>query len=1186
MYLEKVEMTGFKSFADKTVITFDRGLTAVVGPNGSGKSNLSEAIRWVLGEQSAKSLRGNKMEDVIFNGSQERKPVNVAKVTLVLNNEDHYFNYDRKQVTITRQYNRKGESTYLINNEVVRLKDVTDLLLDTGIGKNSFAMISQGKVESIFLSKPEERRGIFEEAAGVQKYQHRKQEAQRKLSRSQEHLNRVKDILFELEGQIAPLKEQRETALIYQEKIQLLQEHEIAYYTYQIDQSKKVWQKAQEDLGTVQEQLQKLNQEQNDHHQQLTHSQEELDQLNDQLDRLVETVQQDSQTIERQRGEYHVIQQKIEYATQSSKEREKSQANWQEKIATNQYELEQVQQQGKVITDNIQQVETTLHQSKEQIQALSEMNPEALEELRADMIEEYRQESNVKNQLQQMEETIQNYHKKSQNFQDQIDRIDAQLQEINPERLEKQNEISRLETDLTLLQKESQQSQNQLEVIIEQKKQLQKQIYQEEHPLRILESKYHSLEQMRNDYSGYYQGVRAVMNHRQSLRGIDGTVADLIQVDSEFQTAIDIALGAGLQNIIVEDDQAAKEAIQYLRQEGAGRATFLPRSNIKGRFLRQDHLEVLRSHPSYLGIASERVAVSEKYQSVIQQLLGTTAIVEDLHTAQLLAKQVHQQVKIVTLQGDVIMPGGAVTGGRVQKKQPSMLARQNQLDQVKKELEEAQAHYQVLVQKHQEIEIQVSQAEEVAFQNNQKVQNTYQFLTNLRAQYQELDQRYQQLTQQKLILEDDLHQLTDNFQESQQNFKEAQDKLAHIQEKIASLNETIKHYQLNQTDRDQQVLALQEQYNEARTQLAVLKLELKQNHSKEEELCDDIYRLQSNIENNQSQEINKREELEALQAEGTMIQQNLSELEQVLTKNQVQLEEARQIRQTLNDTIRQTQAKNRDFEAKLQDLYQKEGKLEAKVEKYGSLIDQYLSYLSENYQLSYEAAVKASQPGDEVPNRQNLIKQLRQEIDRLGPINIAAIEDYQLLHDRFVHLKEQETDLLEAMAQLNQTIDEMDEEVSTRFKEAFQAINVQFQKTFVRLFGGGRAQLELTDPSDLLTTGVDITAQPPGKRKQNLALLSGGERALTAIALLFAILETKAVPFVVLDEVEAALDDANVYRYGEYIHNFTEKTQFIVITHRKGTMEYADVLYGVTMEQTGISKLASVQLKEAQGITE
>ena len=1180
MYLERIEMTGFKSFADKTVIEFDRGMTAVVGPNGSGKSNLSEAIRWVLGEQSAKSLRGSRMEDVIFNGTQDRKPVNLAKVTLVLNNEDRYLDYDFSEISLTRSYNRNGESQYFINKESVRLKDIVDLLLDSGLGKNSFSMISQGKVETIFLNKPEERRSIFEEAAGVQKYQYRKNEAERKLVKSTDHLSRVKDIIHEIEGQLKPLREQREAALLYQEKKESLRQLEISLYTYQIEQYRQEWRQAEANLKELTQLMTQLEAEQVVLTQQLAADKAELDLLNDKIDAQSDDYQLEAQEVERLKARQQMIEQQIKFNEISQNDKQSAYKEQLAQQSDTQQMIEALTTDREELTTTLKAMRRELQQVEQDKQALSGLDAEQIEEIRSQLIDWYQKETSANNRIQQHQQALEQQAVRMNHSQFQLEQITQQLTETSESYGIAKDELDSYQLEQSTQRQQFNQLLEQVQLTRQKREQQQQQLFQQERETQTLDSKFSHLQQLQENYSGYYAGVRAVMTQSKKIAGIVGPVANLIEVAPEYQLAIDTALGGSLQHIVVKDDRAAKQAIQYLKQNQAGRATFLPQPHIKPRSLSHSVTQQAERMAGFVGIGHQLVNTDDVNQAIVANLLGTTVIMANLDDANRLARQLNHSVKIVTLEGEVLMPGGSISGGRNRQQQSSMLSRQNEIKEVKQQLTAAQTKLRQLDQAWQ-----TSQRDEQSYQ--QQVDTQREVLNQQQTRIQQLQQKVYQLEQQfkqyqtqELIARDELDQSQELQDESTTALAQAELDQRAAQEAIETTTQLLEQHNLSQEERQRQLQKLEQTLNQLKTDVAVKELEQKQiisQLSMSEEQLAGITQFLQQYQTNQSQELSNlsdlKQEFEALiEAQDTASKQ-VTQLKQALT-------EYRERRQILNDTIREQEQLERKQAQTLQQTFQKQANLTAQVEKFEVLIDNQLEYLNEEYQLSYEAASDLARPIDSVKQINQTVKQLKRDITQLGPINLASIEDYAMLNERYMHLSEQQEDLLTAMSQLKETMNEMDTEVIKRFGETFQLINKQFQETFRKLFGGGNASLQLTDPKDLLLTGVDIIAQPPGKKKQNLALLSGGERAFTAIALLFAILETKPVPFCVLDEVEAALDEANVYRYGEYLQSFTENTQFIVITHRKGTMEHADVLYGVTMEQSGISKLASVKLSQ------
>lgn len=1173
-------MTGFKSFADKTVIEFDRGMTAIVGPNGSGKSNLSEAIRWVLGEQSAKSLRGNRMEDVIFNGTPDRKPVNIAKVTLVLNNEDHYLDTDYSEVMVTRVYHRNGTSQYLINNEEVRLKDIVDLFLDSGLGKNSFSMISQGQVEQIFLSKPEERRVIFEEAAGVQRYQYRKQEASRKLNRTQDNLSRVQDIIHEVEGQLKPLKQQRDAALTYQEKAAELKELELTLYTHKIEENKEKWQQAEQELKQKQSELVQTEAEEAKNQQQIDQSknrQSEVIQANDQL---ADEYREVSRELQEAKTDQQMLQQRLTHQQETIEQRrqeyQERQSNHQSALA----EKQRLEEEKEAKLTAINTLNEEINQLETQRKDLMDDSQTSQSDLQDELIHYYQQEASANNQFNQATQQI-------NRLSSVLDRLSEKEARLNEKKQVEKDQLQYTENHYLALKSQAESQEEEFQTIqrgladLQYKQdQLKQQVFQSERQFQTADQRYQRLQAEQENYEGYYAGVRYIMKQKNQLDGIIGPVADVIQVSSEYRTAIDTALGSSLQHIIVEDDRAARTAIQRLKRDKAGRATFLPRSNIKARMLSSDLYQTVSQMAGYIGLASDLIEFEVVDKAIILNLLATTVVAATLKEAQAMAKAVGQRVKIVTMEGEVIFPGGSLSGGQSKYHQQSVLDRQEQVEQAKLDLQQAQDKFKVDEASWHQLAQRIEKGQ--AYIQNQQGQRQ-ELQNKLDAAKQNLSQKQSlvdQIQREMRLLEVDRKETIKEFDDWQTSLQKAQQAQTDSHKAIEATKIRLSQLSTNASEQSQLLDQLTQTIQEKQTRLAVLNVEQNQ-------LVEQLKTLNQTIEKNtnyfsgyQQQVLDYQQETETGHDKLKQLQNKMSLLSQKADQLPDQVSQLRHEREQLSQQINALEKERQAISERKQKIYQIIATTEAAIEKFQSYIDNQLTYLSETYQLSYEAAKAMVTDKDSSKIDEGRVRTLKKQIDRLGPINIQAIADYAQLNERYQLLIEQQTDLLTAMSQLQATMDEMDQEVIKRFGAAFEQISIQFEKTFKILFGGGQAYLELTAPNDLLTTGIDIVAQPPGKRKQHLALLSGGERALTAIALLFAILEVRPVPFVVLDEVEAALDEANVHRYGEYIQNFTQDTQFIVITHRKGTMESADMLYGVTMEKSGISKLASVHLSK------
>nr|WP_087030530.1 chromosome segregation protein SMC [Trichococcus palustris] len=1181
LHLERIEMSGFKSFADKTVIEFDEGVTAVVGPNGSGKSNLSEAVRWVLGEQSAKNLRGKKMDDIVFAGSQTRKPVNIAEVTLVLNNEDGFLPLEFSEVSITRRYNRNGDSDCFINKKPCRLKDITELLMDSGIGKDSFSMISQGKVEQIFQNKPEDRRTIFEEAAGVAKYKNRKKSAESKLSQTEEHLNRVEDILHEINGQLVPLKKQRNTALEYREKKQTLSAVEIALTAAEITSLNGQWQRSKQNLGEYNREIEAAEE-------QLALSQKELAALKDRMDRCDEELEvlQNRyvtvvQKLEQLEGQKKIFEQRAEY---SSKNHEEQALIIQTKEALIREETAKLKQlEAELATKlalkkELSQQRVVLFEKESQ---LSQDKTQLVQHLRNSYIDKLQEQSSNKNTVTYLEkETLlaseQEYRFLSKS--DELTRTVRELKErtvtVTAEHAQFVQANERLTTELQTRKQE------QFQIVAALQK-MNAELDTVTRTLQQAQARRESQQELDDSYASYYQGVKEILRRRTAVPGILGSVAELIQVPERYTLAMEIALGATVQHVVVADEKTASQCIGILKAQHLGRATFLPLNVIQGKSLPQNVRETLEGSAGYLGVANEMINYDGAYTNIISSLLGTTIVAENLQTGLQLSKKLYNRYRIVSLEGDVIHAGGSMTGGATKRQQESsLLARKNNLKkmaeyieqlssqhrQLKKEQEKAVMQQQAI---QEELEAKRQEATIKQFELQQKEAILKQVTADIGAKEKELaahDYEKRLFFQEK--------------EERQAQLKEVTQKLAILDDEIKVLQKDMEESNLNEEERLKLLREVQQKRQQADQELAVLQEQEKQ-LKRDVKISAELIRSEKTA----IQDLKGKQDQEAKLADtqSMTIQEIVAQLqttEEAKMQTDGALKQLREKKKAMEHERASKEEGLNEINKSLQNLWSEQAKLEANSSRFEIAIDHHLEHLSEEYGLSYEAAKEQYALSVSVEEAAIQVKTLKKAIDGLGPINLGAIDEYERIAERFDFLTAQQTDLLTARGNLLNTMNEMDDEVRARFQEMFQLIKKQFEKTFPKLFGGGKATLELTDPTDLLETGIEIVAQPPGKRLQQLSLLSGGEKAFTAIALLFAIIEVKPVPFCILDEVEAALDEANVSRFGKYLAASTDLTQFIVITHRKGTMEEADVLYGVTMQDSGVSRLASVKFED------
>lgn len=1187
MFLKRLEVSGFKSFSDKLSIDFTNGVTAVVGPNGSGKSNISDAIRWVLGEQSAKSLRGAKMEDIIFAGSDARKAVNVAEVTLVLNNEDGYLPIDYSEVSVTRRLYRSGDSEYLLNRQSCRLKDIIDLFLDSGIGKEAFSIIGQGKVEEVLSSKPEDRRLIFDDAAGVLKYKQRKQKAEKKLAETTDNLNRVEDILHELASQVEPLKIQASIANDYLEKKAELTDIDAALLVHEINELHGEWEKEKVIVESLTNDKQLAIDELKTIEQQEARLQLELQQGETELEHVHERLLNTTKELEKSEGQRAVLhERKKNYTENKDKLIEQIEESKQRKV---QYEERlQLEKEKLVEAERAVAKWKAELEEKQNLLLLSEKDlEEELERLKADYIEVMNEQSANRNEQRFLkDELAQKIRKNSE--------LGSGNEQLLSEREHFVNRKKELDEKLAHVKKQIEEQLNQYNTRNKQIADLQanyekkqSQYFEALHHLQQVKSKKSVLEEMQADFSGFFQGVKEVLKARETrLSGIVGAVAELLVVPKQYETAIEIALGGSAQHIVVGTEQAGREAISYLKTNRYGRATFLPLPVVQGRSFPSDKKNLIEAEDAFLGIASELVSYERQYESVMSNLLGQVVIAKDLAGANQLAAKLSYRFRIVTLDGDLINPGGAMTGGSLKQKTSSIIGRTQELEALTAKLATMEEKTWQLEQMTKEIK-EVIQTEskklEAIRDHGESLRETEQQLTSelreLELKGQSVNERLGHFDREKLAFEREEAEIRQRLEQLERDLQEAQTASELLEQQVNVLEEK----------RKQQAVSKEE----LRELLTVIKVKL----AKEEERTAFVSRSVAEVQElfeKEAQDLQEQEEQFALlegsmnhEVDGEKLLSDRIEASRVEKEHLIeQLDRLRKKQTTIREQYEQVSSLKRTVEANVKSLTEQLTKFEVSVNRLDVALDNRLNRLQADYELTFEAAKARYQLKVSPEEATVKVKLLKRSIEELGTVNLGAIEEYERVSERHEFLMEQKGDLVEAKDNLKRIIAEMDEEMIKRFSETFTAIREQFRLVYRELFGGGETDLILTNPDDLLTTGVDIVARPPGKKLQHLALLSGGERALTAIALLFAILQIRPIPFCVLDEVEAALDEANVSRFASYVKAFSKKTQFIVITHRKGTMEEADALYGVTMEESGVSKLVSVRLEETKELLE
>ncbi len=1185
MFLKRIELAGFKSFADKTELEFVTGITAVVGPNGSGKSNISDGIRWVLGEQSAKSLRGGKMEDIIFAGSDARKAVNYGEVSLTLDNSDSALPLEYNEVTVTRRVHRSGDSEYLINKQPCRLKDITELFMDTGIGKEAYSIIGQGRIEEILSTRSEDRRGIFEEASGIVKYKSRKREAQKKLEETEQNLLRIHDLVSELEDQVEPLRKQSEKAIHYKSLKEQLNTKEISMYVHNIETVHRSWSEASAKLEKLQVDQLQLSTFVSKHDAHLEQDRQQLRELEIALDQLHEAMLQISEDFEKCEGYGEVLKERKRNLEQNKQQLEQSIAAQDARIVLLTKEEAEFRSRAAELELKLAGIRIQLEEEEANLMGVAVGAViDAEEKLKGELLDvlsamaqhrnEIRYASQQQETLQRRMERMSEDEAKWMEQQAKVVKRKAELEEML------QSTLASLEQVRNRMLKETDQTKNVAQGIDD----VASAIRQWEQKLDSHISRRDTMKEMQDALDGFMQGVKEILKAARrsagGIEGVHGAVAELIRVPERIEVAVETALGGALQHIVMEDERTARTAISFLKQRQLGRATFLPLDVIRGRQVPEQDKRTASSVDGFVGVAADLVQSDDRYQSIVHNLLGNVLLAETLEQANRIASKCQYRYRVVTLEGDVVNAGGSMTGGSLHKKGASLLGRHRQIEALDKEIGHARTTVEQLRNKlsdlRKEQSIRSQRVEELRTEAEQCRIDEQQ----IRAELQQLNHEGKQLAEQH-----ELHTADRSTQQAEQKdiqaaAAEAEKRLEQLVLDEARLQEAIRLAEENRK-------ANETAKEELQGQLTDLKIAVAKTDQEKQSFEDQARRVRSDIQHVKQELADLRGLAEqqtseiARHAEESVRQ--IEQLNELAIKKQQCAEQTdlkRAARAQRIAELEQGESETKEQRAQLREVEEQMRQTEIAANRFDVELDNSLRKLSEEYELSFELAKEQYPVPEDIAGTQNEVRDLKRQISALGDVNFGAIEEYERVKERYEFLSEQKNDLIEAKTTLYQVIKEMDDEMSKRFKSTFEAIRSHFVVVFSKLFGGGRADLVLVEPDRVLETGIDIVAQPPGKKLQNLQLLSGGERALTAIALLFAILQVKPVPFCVLDEVEAALDEANVSRFAQYLREFSELTQFIVVTHRKGTMEEADVLYGVTMEEGGVSKLVSVRLEE------
>lgn len=1181
MPLTELVLDGFKSFADRTTIHFNDGITGIVGPNGSGKSNITEAIRWVMGESSAKSLRGTNMKDVIFAGSQYRKPLNKAEVTLIFDNRKRELAFDTDEVSITRNILRSGDSEFLINGQQVRMRDVRTLFLDSGISQNSLAIISQGRVDQILNSRPEQRRVIFEEAAGVLHFKQQKEAAQGQLKKTQDNLIRINDLVKELEGRLEPLHEQSSLAKEYKfQKAGLDKELKslLAFEIEDINKQKETIQKSADKNKIL---LSKLDAEVKESQNAVSEKRAEYQKIRDEREKVQNELLKLSQQLSDLNANLQMAEQSRQFDDATKIEYKNQVETLKKSLVQLNAHLESLQKD----QASLKKQQAVLQEKRDKLTGELSENPEELnkklEDCRNDYIQLLQDQAAVNNQVINLNTELK---RSKADTTYQSNDVGKQLSEAKAE-LEKLRAEGK---DLTAKRKDKNaafaEASDQSNDLNDQIRRLQQTVNDERNKLEKIEARHEALINIQKRHEGYYYGVRNVLNHLNDFPGVIGAVGELLTFPAELEAAMTTALGGGVQDLITDSRNSAKNAINQLKRSRAGRATFLPLDGLRQYTIPQSTVTTLKSFNGFKGIASELVESKTDHNitAAINYLLGSVLIVDTIENAMAISQRIGRY-RIVTLDGDVVSPGGSMTGGQKNLRNNSPLQTATEINQLEKQI------------------------------------------SNLTRSFKEDQVQLKDLVDQSVKVENKLQKLHDSLQEINQTINEAAISFQNQEKEVKRLQDANTLYESRVKQRNDHIVELQKQIAEANDKQALLSKQGEEKKSQMNELQSRIknfnnlsQRVQSELskldpqiavfanklENLAVQEKDKRNQIDNNKKQAADLKEKLTDLNQngelSVKKNtdlKKQKEEIKQKNEQLQNKLNELSSQLGQFDAQINQLDQvasrnydlrKDAAIEqedysVKIAKFNSLIDQRLETLRDDYALTFEAAIAQAEGQNDQETREKLAKSVklhRMSLEDIGPVNLDSIQEYEDVKKRYDFLNGQQNDLLKARDDLEKSMNELDEEVKSRFKATFEAVAESFKRIFPLVFGGGKAKLELTEPNNLLETGIEIIAQPPGKKLQRLSLLSGGERALTAITLLFAMLQVNPVPFCLLDEVEAALDDANVTRFAQFLLKYNLKTQFIVITHRRGTMKQADQLYGVVMQESGISQVLSVSLKE------
>ena len=1180
MYLKRLEIKGFKSFPTKTEIVFNEGITAIVGPNGSGKSNISDAIRWVLGEQSAKSLRGDKLEDVIFVGTEAKKAMNYCEVAITLDNSDNKLDLGFSEVTIKRRAYRTGESEFFLNNKSCRLKDIKEILLDTGIGKDGYSIVEQGKVDEILSNNPVNRRKVFDEACGISKFRYKKQEAERNLKHTKENLERIDDIYIEIENQLKPLFLQQEKAVKYLEfnkKLKVLEVNscikEVAELEAELDELNKHSNLLGSQSNEIQKQkstLEKAVEETNI----------EIENINDGINKSQDYINTIKSVISQKDAQVNLINEKIRNCKNEIERNKEEIIYIKEKLNSDKITLEklinQKYEKEKIINDlniDIKSIESNNKESRDKIETINR----DLENLKDEII-------NLLNNKQDATSKLSTLNANKENINLRKETIDLDIREIKYKIDKKIEEVSKASAKLEdktksmeSLKNDEVKTNNDFNILINKSNNIEKQIQNNKYSLNDYKSKLNIYIEMENHYEGFNKGVKEVLKNK-NLQGIQGALGQVIEVPSKFEKSIEASLGAYMQNIITNDESSAKFAINYLKKNNLGRVTFLPMNIIKSNKIDTRNIKV---GTSFIGIASDLIKFDDKYRNIIENILGRTIIIDNIDNAIKFAKENNHKFKVVTLDGEILNPGGSLTGGSL-RVSGNILSRKRLINEYKEKIEllkaqidrlyieknEVDNNTKIIKEKLKQISIDINSLDKEIIIENAELNKFKEEIKSLKISVEKLENEkdglgsnLEYILEKSKLIKDDILSI---------DTKHDENKL-----QIESLTNKLKEYN--------------SLYEDDKLKFDNLNLNLVKHNQIYESIIRDIQRIS---EENKTLE-NKYVQIEKFLNDKTIETSKLEEdivieetekisLNKQLVDNTRSLETKKLSKESLKEKLEDLNKESKNIDRQYIDLKESLFKVESKIERLKSNREDHINSLFEKYEITLDQAIEMKDDNLDVDKR--YLENIRKEIRNLGNVNLDSIKEYEHIKERHDFYSEQKKDLEQSIEVIEKLIYELEENMKKEFESNFNKINENFKFVYKRLFGGGNGELKIVDKNNILESDIEITAQPPGKKMKNLNLLSGGEKALTAISILFSIILAKPTPFCILDEIEAPLDDANIFRFGEFLKELSNETQFISVTHRRGTMEAADYIYGVTMQEKAISKVLSLKLKEAEEI--